>query len=81
MSGEVKTFFDNWGLKFGLGTGIRKMRNKTGAAFSTGASVSNGKEVTILTILGLMLSHQMIVVSGGGEFLHERNHGTYFPGH
>ena len=54
---------------------------QTGAAFSTGASVSNGKEVTILTILGPMLSHQMIVVSGGGEFLHERNHGTHFPGH
>jgi NAD(P)H dehydrogenase (quinone) len=68
MSGEVKTFFDNWGLKFGLGTGIRNMRNKTGAAFSTGASVSNGKEVTILTILGAMLSHQMIIVSGGGGF-------------
>jgi NAD(P)H dehydrogenase (quinone) len=68
MSGEVKTFFDNWGLKFGLGTGVRKMRNKTGAAFSIGASVSNGKEVTILTILGAMLSHQMIVVNGGGGF-------------
>jgi NAD(P)H dehydrogenase (quinone) len=35
------------------------MRNKVGAAFATGASVSNGKEVTILTILGAMLIHQM----------------------
>ena len=28
MSGEVKTFFDNWGRKFGLGTATGKMRNK-----------------------------------------------------
>ena len=49
MSGEVKTFFDNWSLKFGLFQD-RKMRNKVGAAFATGASVSNGKEVTMLTI-------------------------------
>jgi NADPH-dependent FMN reductase len=64
MSGEGEDI-DNWGLKFGLGPGVRKMRNKTGAAFSTGASVSNGKEVTILTIFGPILSHQMIIVSGG----------------
>ena len=35
MSGQVKTFFDNWGPKFGLGTGTGKMRNKVGAAFAT----------------------------------------------
>ena len=64
MSGEVKTFLDNWGLKFGLGTGTGKMRNKVGAAFATGASVSNGKEVTMLTILASMLSQQMIVIRG-----------------
>jgi NAD(P)H dehydrogenase (quinone) len=66
MSGQVKTFFDNWGLKFGLGTGTGKMRNKVGAAFATGASGSNGKEITMLTILGAMLGSQMIVISGGG---------------
>ncbi len=38
MSGEVKTFFDNWSLKFDLFKD-RKMRNKVGAAFSTGAFV------------------------------------------
>jgi NAD(P)H dehydrogenase (quinone) len=50
------------------------MRNKVGAAFATGASVSNGKEVTILTILGAMLIHQMIIISGGGGFGCERDH-------
>ncbi len=66
MSGQVKTFFDNWGRKFDLGTATGKMRNKVGAAFATGGGVSSGKEVTMLTILGAMLIHQMIVISGGG---------------
>jgi len=64
MSGEVKTFFDNWGRKFGLGTATGKMRNKVGAAFATGGGISGGKEVTMLTILVSMLSHQMIVIRG-----------------
>src|SRR5215813_3440592 len=68
MSGEVKTFFDNWALKFAFPFQERKMRNKVGAAFATGASFSNSKEVTILTILGAMLINQMIVISGGGGF-------------
>jgi NAD(P)H dehydrogenase (quinone) len=50
----------------GLGTGTGKMRYKVGAAFATGASGSNGKEITMLTILGAMLGSQMIVISGGG---------------
>ena len=50
MSGEIKTFFDNWSLKFDLFKD-RKMRNKVGTAFSTGAFVSAGKEFTILGIL------------------------------
>ena len=33
MSGEVKTFFDNWSLKFDLFRD-RKMRDKVGAAFA-----------------------------------------------
>lgn len=65
MAGEVKTFFDNWQLKFGVYPEL-KMRNKVGAAFSTGGQVSGGKEVTMLTILAAMLGNQMIVVSGGG---------------
>jgi len=67
MAGEVKTFFDNWQLKFGVYPEF-KMRNKVGAAFSTGGGISNGKELTMLTILAAMLGNQMIVVSGGGAF-------------
>jgi NAD(P)H dehydrogenase (quinone) len=65
MSGEVKTFFDNWQFKFGVFPDF-KMKNKIGAAFATGGQVSSGKEVTMLTILAAMLGNQMIVVSGGG---------------
>jgi NAD(P)H dehydrogenase (quinone) len=79
MSGEVKTFFDNWTLKFGLFQD-RKMRNKVGAAFATGASVSNGKEVTMLTIMAAMLINQMVVVSGGGGFGASATTGPDSPG-
>jgi NAD(P)H dehydrogenase (quinone) len=80
VSGQVKTFFDNWGLKFGLGTGTGKMRNKVGAAFATDASGSNGKEITMLTILGAMLGSQMIVISGGGGFGASASTGPDSPG-
>jgi len=79
MSGEVKTFFDNWTLKFGLFQD-RKMRNKVGAAFATGGSVSNGKEVTMLTIMAAMLINQMVVVSGGGGFGASATTGPDSPG-
>jgi len=42
------------------------MRNKVGAAFATGGGIASGKQITMLTILGAMLIHQMIVISGGG---------------
>jgi len=67
MSGEVKTFFDNWQFKFGVFPEF-KMKNKVGAAFATGGQISSGKEVTMLTILAAMLGNQMIVVGGGGAF-------------
>jgi NAD(P)H dehydrogenase (quinone) len=67
MAGEVKTFFDNWQFKFGVFPDF-KMRNKIGAAFTTGGQISSGKELTLLTILAAMLGNQMIVVSGGGAF-------------
>jgi NAD(P)H dehydrogenase (quinone) len=67
MAGEVKSFFDDWQLKFGVFPDF-KMRNKIGAAFATGGQVSSGKEVTMLTILAAMLGNQMIVVGGGGAF-------------
>ena len=41
LSGEVKTFFDNWSLKFGVFQD-RKMRNKVGAALVTAGFVSGG---------------------------------------
>ena len=78
MAGEVKTFFDNWS-KFGLFRD-RKMRNKIGGAFATGASVSNGKEVTIFSIFAAMLINQMIVVSGGGGFGATATTGPDSPG-
>jgi NAD(P)H dehydrogenase (quinone) len=67
MAGEVKTFFDNWQLKFGVFPEF-KMRDKVGAAFTTGGQAAGGKEITMLTILAAMLGNQMIVVSGGGAF-------------
>jgi NAD(P)H dehydrogenase (quinone) len=79
MSGEVKTFFDNWLLKFGVFRDF-KMRNKVGGAFATGASISNGKEVTMLAILGAMLVNQMIVVGGGGAFGASATTGPDSPG-
>lgn len=79
MSGEVKTFLDNWSLKFGLFQD-RKMRNKVGAAFATGLAVSAGKEFTILGILAAMLNNQMIVVSGGGGFGASATTGPDSPG-
>ncbi len=67
MAGDVKKFFDDWQLKFGVYPEF-KMRDKVGAAFATGGQVSSGKELTMLTILAAMLGNQMIVVSGGGAF-------------
>lgn len=67
MAGEVKTFFDNWQFKFGIFPEF-KMRNKVGAAFTTGGQVSSGKELTMLSILAAMLGNQMIVIGGGGAF-------------
>jgi NAD(P)H dehydrogenase (quinone) len=79
MSGEVKTFFDNWLLKFGVFRDF-KMRNKVGGAFATGASVSNGKELTMLAILEAMLVNQMIVVGSGGAFGASATTGPESPG-
>ena len=67
MAGQVKTFFDDWQLKFGVFPEF-KMRDKVGAAFTTGGQAASGKELTLLTILAAMLGNQMIVVGGGGAF-------------
>ena len=79
MSGEVKTFFDNWLLKFGVFREF-KMRNKVGAAFVTGASISNGKETTMVAIMEAMVMNQMTVVSGGGAFGASATTGADSPG-
>jgi NAD(P)H dehydrogenase (quinone) len=79
MSGDVKTFLDSWSLKFGLFQD-RKMRNKVGAAFATGAAVSGGKEFTILGILAAMLNNQMIVVGGVDGFGASATTGPDSPG-
>ena len=79
MSGEVKTFFDDWLLKFGVFRDF-KMRNKVGGAFVTGAAVSNGRELTMLAILEAMLVNQMIVTGGGGAFGASATTGPDSPG-
>jgi NAD(P)H dehydrogenase (quinone) len=56
MSGQVKTFFDNWGLKFGLGTATGKMRNKVGAAFATGGGSPAVRKSRCLPFSGLCSS-------------------------
>jgi len=78
MSGEVKTFFDNWS-KFGLFRD-RKMRNKVGSAFTTGAALSNGKELTVLGMFAAMFINQMIVVSDRGGFGASATTGPDSPG-
>jgi NAD(P)H dehydrogenase (quinone) len=80
MSGEVKTFFDNWLLKYKFPFAEFKMRNKVGGAFVTGASISNGQETTMASILSAMLINQMIVVSGGGAFGASATTGPDSPG-
>lgn len=79
MSGDIKSFFDLWGAKFKLFADF-KMRNKVGATFVTGASVSNGKETTMQSIHAVMLINQMIVVSGGGAFGASATTGPESPG-
>jgi NAD(P)H dehydrogenase (quinone) len=80
MAGEIKTFFDNWLLKFRFGFTDFKMRNKIGGAFVTGASISSGKETTMQSIHAAMLINQMGVVSGGGAFGASATTGPDSPG-
>jgi len=67
VSGEVKSFLDNWFLKFGVFRDA-KMRNKVGAAFVTGAANSNGKETAMQAIHAALIMNQMVIVSAGGAF-------------
>jgi NAD(P)H dehydrogenase (quinone) len=56
------------------------MRNKVGAAFATAGSVSQGKEIAMLTILVAMLNHHMIVISGAGGIGTSATTGPTSPG-
>ena len=47
MAGEAKTFIDDWQFKFGVFPEF-KLKNKVGAAFSTGARFQVEKEFTLL---------------------------------
>jgi len=56
MAAEVKEIFDKF-------VDIRKkMGDKVGAAFATGADPSGGKETTIISIIQAMLIYGMIIV-------------------
>ncbi len=56
MAAELKKFFDESVVV------RRKLFNKVGAAFATGAHRTGGKETTILSILQAMLINGMIIV-------------------
>jgi NAD(P)H dehydrogenase (quinone) len=56
MAAEIKEVFDKF-------VGIRnKMEGKIGAAFTTSADASGGKETTLMSIIQAMLIYGMIVV-------------------
>jgi NAD(P)H dehydrogenase (quinone) len=65
MAGEIKTFFDRWTTDCKVLPPDFPMRDKVGAAFTTGGEVASGKELTLLTILAAMLGNRMIVLSEG----------------
>jgi NAD(P)H dehydrogenase (quinone) len=56
------------------------MRNKIGAAFVTGASISNGTKTTMQSVHAAMLINQMGMVSGGGAFGASATTGPDCPG-
>ncbi len=56
MAAELKKFFDESVIV------RRKLFNKVGAAFATGAHRTGGKETTLISILQAMLINGMVVV-------------------
>ena len=54
----VQEFINSWPFE------ERPMKNKIGAAFSTGGGISIGEETVMMNILQSMLIHGMIVVGG-----------------
>jgi NAD(P)H dehydrogenase (quinone) len=68
MAAEIKSFFDRWTTECKILPPAFPMRDKIGAAFTTGGEVASGKELTLITILAAMLGNRMIVVSEGQAF-------------
>lgn len=56
MAGPVKSFIDNWWLKYKV-----SLVDKVGGAFSTGGGESGGKENVIYSLIIAMLNGGMIV--------------------
>ncbi len=65
MSAEIKAFFDRFTNECKIAPPQFQMRDKVGAAFTTGGGVASGKELTLLGILGAMLGNRMLVLSEG----------------
>ena len=58
MAPPVQEFINSWPFEG------RPLKNKIGAAFSTGGGISIGEELVMLNILHSMLIHGMIVIGG-----------------
>ncbi len=65
MSAEIKAFFDRFTNECKIAPPQFQMKDKVGAAFTTGGEVASGKELTLLGILGAMLGNRMLVLSEG----------------
>lgn len=65
MAAEIKAFFDRWTTECKVVPPAFQMKDKVGAAFTTGGGPSSGKETTLLGIVAAMLANRMVVVSEG----------------
>jgi NAD(P)H dehydrogenase (quinone) len=64
MSAQMKTFIDDWFLKYKT-----SLVNKVGAAFSTGGDESGGKEHVLYSLVIAMMNAGMIIVGPVEGFL------------
>jgi len=58
VAAPVQQFISQWPFD------QQELKNKIGAAFTTGGGISAGEELTQLNILHSMLVHQMIIIGG-----------------
>jgi len=63
ISGALKSFIDDWTLKYHAYPDYR-LKDKIGAAFAAGYFPSGGKELAMLSIHSAMMNAKMIVVGG-----------------